>query len=252
MFNEEAQLAQSVRKVEAFLSIKCPWPYELVIADNGSKDGTFQIAEGLVREGHAVRAVRIGEKGRGRALKSVWLASDEDILSYMDVDLSTDLAAFPKLVQALAQGEADLAAGSRLLKESQTSRGLKRKLISRCYNRLVKALFRNRFSDAQCGFKAIARSAAQRLLPLVEDGNWFFDTELLLLAERFGYRIFELPVHCTDDPDSRVKVFRTAWEDLKGLVRVRRNFALNRYPRGAWMGKPVEPVQSPGPHLRLP
>jgi hypothetical protein len=135
---------------------------------------------------------------------------------------------------ALAGVGFDLAAGSRLLKPCLTTRGFKRELISRCYNRLVKAVFRTRFSDAQCGFKAITRPAAQALLPLAEDNGWFLDTELLVLAEKLGYRIFDLPVQWNDDPDSRVRIARTAWEDIKGIVRVRRNLWRGRY---AGLGK---------------
>jgi len=135
------------------------------------------------------------------------------------------------LIEPLSTGQFDLAIGSRLRSASQIQRGLKREWISRAYNWLVKALFQTQFSDAQCGFKAITRSAALALLPRVEDSGWFFDTELLLIAEKLGYRILDLPVHWVDDPDSRVKIFRTAYRDLKGLLRVRRNLFLHRYSR---------------------
>jgi hypothetical protein len=176
-----------------------------------------------------VRAVHLEQKGRGRALRQVWLESDADVLSYMDVDLSTGLAAFPPLIEALLNGGYDIAVGSRLLKPEWTQRGLKREVVSRGYNLLVKAFFQTRFSDAQCGFKAITRQACRALLPLVEDTGWFFDTELLVVAEKLDYAIFDLPVHWADDPDSRVKIIRTAWEDIKGLVRVRKNFIWRRY-----------------------
>ena len=172
-----------------------------------------------------VRVMHLEEKGRGRALRQVWLESQADVLSYMDVDLSTDLAAFPKLVDALATKRFDVATGSRLLPESKVRRSRKRELISRGYNRLVKAFFQTKFSDAQCGFKAITRKAAHVLLPLVEDNGWFFDTELLVLAEKRGYRVFDMPVKWVEDSDSRVRIFSTALADVKGLIRLRRKLA---------------------------
>jgi hypothetical protein len=165
--------------------------------------------------------LHLEEKGRGRALKAAWLASEADVVAYMDVDLSTNLWSFLPLVAPLATGHSDLAIGSRLLRGAMVTRQWKREAISRCYNLLIKLLFRKRFSDAQCGFKAVKRSVAQKLLPQVEDGEWFFDTELLLLAEEQGHRISELPVDWIEDLDSRVDVASTALQDVKGLLRMR-------------------------------
>ena len=165
--------------------------------------------------------MHLPEKGRGRALRKAWTESDADIVSYMDVDLSTDLGAFAPLIDSLIDSEYDMAIGSRLAPGARVERGFKREFISRTYNLMIRCLFRNRFTDAQCGFKAITRRAVTNIVPLIEDQAWFFDTELLLLAERMGYRVFEVPVKWTDDPDSRVKIASTAWEDIKGLFRVR-------------------------------
>ena len=172
-----------------------------------------------------------------RAVKKAWSESKADILSYMDCDLSTDLAAFPPLVEALISCGFDVAIGSRLLKPCLTTRGFKREFISRGYNRLMKLFFQAQFSDAQCGFKAITKEAASALLPLVEDNEWFMDSELLILAEKLGYRIFDLPVHWVDDSDSRVKIWRTALSDLRGLARLKRNFMMGKY--GQAMGKGI-------------
>lgn len=223
VYNEEAELTASVRTVREFLTREARFHCDIIIADNASTDRTLEIAQQLAREVPRVQALHLDGKGRGRAVKRAWLASNADVLAYMDVDLSTDLAYFPPLIESLASGTCDLAVGSRLLDSSLTYRGWKREFISRVYNRLVKALFRTRFSDAQCGFKAISRAAARHLLPLVEDTGWFFDSELLILAEKLGYRILDLPVRWVDDPDTRVKIVSTAWEDVKGLVRVKRN-----------------------------
>ena len=124
----------------------------------------------------------------------------------MDVDLSTDLAALLPLVAPLLSGHSDLAIGSRLARGARVVRGAKREFISRCYNLILRASLAARFTDAQCGFKAIRADVAARLLPLVQDTGWFFDTELLVLAQRAGLRIHEVPVDWVDDPDSRVDI----------------------------------------------
>jgi len=222
VFNEERRLERGIRRLAPFLAETLTCDYELVIADNASTDGTPDIARRLAEEFPRTRVVRIEAKGRGGALRHVWLSSDAEVCSYMDVDLSSDLASFPELVQVVASGGADLAVGSRLLQTEGTQRSWQRELLSRGYNGLLRAAFGVRFSDAQCGFKAISRRAAQTLLPLVENNHWFFDTELLVLAEKAGFRIHDLPVRWQEDRDSTVKVLRTVGEDLRGIVRLRR------------------------------
>ena len=222
VFNEAVRLAESGRKLRVFLQEHAGFRWELVIANNGSTDLTLEVAEQLSRQWPDVRVAHLPEKGRGRALKRVWSESPADILSYMDIDLSTDLEGFPRLIEPLASGEYDLATGSRLLPGSQTTRCWKRELVSRAYNRLLKAVFRTRFTDAGCGFKAVTQQAARELLPRLEDPGFFFDAELLVCAERLGYRMLDLPVQWVEDPDSRVRIVRNAWENLKGMIRLRR------------------------------
>jgi len=178
------------------------------------------VAQALSREYPDVVSLHLDEKGRGRALRRAWLDSNADIVSYMDVDLSTDLEAFPKLIQAIEEGY-DIAIGSRLMPGSSIKRSFKRELTSRGYNLLIKAMFRSKFSDAQCGFKALSSKAARELVPLTKDQKWFFDTELLILAEKKGYRTKDVPVAWIEDPDTRVSVSRTAFDDVKGLLRLR-------------------------------
>ncbi len=219
VYNEEAQLADSVERVLEHLH-SMPWSFRITIADNASTDQTALIARRLSHLHPEVVAVHLAERGRGRALKRVWSASDSDVLVYMDVDLSTDLAALLPLVAPLVSGHSDLAIGSRLSRAARVQRGTKRELISRGYNLILRQALRARFSDAQCGFKAIRREAAREVLPLVEDDAWFFDTELLVVAERAGLRIHEVPVDWTDDPDSSVDIVRTAIADLRGVARL--------------------------------
>jgi glycosyltransferase involved in cell wall biosynthesis len=221
VYNEEDALPQSIPALCAYLEISFPYRWSIVIADNASTDATLSVAEGLAHSYPHVSVLHLEQKGRGRALKAAWLASEADVVAYMDVDLSTNLWSFLPLVAPLATGHSDMAIGSRLLRGAMVTRQWKREVISRCYNILIKVMFANHFSDAQCGFKAIKRSVAQELLPQVEDNEWFFDTELLLLAEERGYRISEVPVDWIEDLDSRVDVASTALKDVKGLLRVR-------------------------------
>jgi putative flippase GtrA len=223
--NEERDLAPSVRRLVSYLREGFPFTARVTIADNGSTDGTWAIADRLARDLDEVRAVRMEQPGRGRALRAVWSQSDAEVLAYMDVDLSTDLNALLPLVAPLLSGHSDVAIGTRLARGSRVIRGPKRELISRCYNLLLHVCMGARFSDAQCGFKAIRREQARALLPLTRDTGWFFDTELLVLAERAGLRIHEIPVDWTDDLDSRVDVVATALADLRGMVRLGSGFA---------------------------
>jgi glycosyltransferase involved in cell wall biosynthesis len=252
VYNEETDLAPSVLRLHDHLG-SFPFSYRITIADNASVDRTWNIALQLERLLEHVRAVHLDEKGRGRALRDVWQASDATVVAYMDVDLSTDLAALLPLVAPLLSGHSEIAIGSRLTRGSRVVRGPKRELISRSYNLLLQVALRARFSDAQCGFKAIRTDCARRLLPLVEDTGWFFDTELLVLAERAGLRIHEVPVDWVDDPDSRVDVVATAIGDLRGVRRVAWRLATGRIPLAdvrRELGHPPAEVASAGSRLR--
>ena len=228
--DEEVDLEPSVRRLHDYLEHRFPFSARITIADNASTDGTWEIASRLAEELPGVRAEHLPAKGRGRALKRAWGTSDATVLAYMDVDLSTDLDALLPLVAPLLSGHSDVAIGTRLARSARVRRGAKRELISRCYNLVLHAALTTRFSDAQCGFKAVRADRAEVLLPLVEDDGWFFDTELLVLAERSGLRIHEVPVDWVDDPDSRVDLVSTAVADLRGVVRVGRGLATGALP----------------------
>ena len=233
VYNEQAALADSVRRLHRHLREHFPFSARITIADNASVDDTPSVAAELAFELDNVRVVTVPQKGRGRALHAVWSTSDSPVLAYMDVDLSTDLAALAPLIAPLVSGHSDLAIGTRLGRGSRVVRGAKREVISRCYNLILKSTLRTGFSDAQCGFKAIRADVAERLLPYVADTGWFFDTELLVLAERSGLRIHEVPVDWVDDPDSRVDIVATAAADLKGIGRLLRSFANGSIPVNA-------------------
>jgi putative flippase GtrA len=218
--DEERDLEPSVRRLRAFLDDSFPCTAHVTIADNGSTDRTWAVATRLAGELGGISAVRLAAPGRGRALRAIWSRSECDVLAYMDADLSTDLNALLPLVAPLLSGHSDVAIGTRLARGARVVRGPRREIISRGYNLLLQASLGTRFSDAQCGFKAIRRECAAELLPRTSDTAWFFDTELLVLAERAGLRIHEVPVDWTEDPDSRVDVRATALADLRGIIRM--------------------------------
>jgi putative flippase GtrA len=245
VYNEEAVLERSIRRLHDHLVRQLPWSFLITIVDNASTDRTWGIACRLAGELDEVVAIHLAEKGRGRALRAAWRTSAAEVVAYMDVDLSTDLDALLPLVAPLVSGHSDVAIGTRLASGSRVVRGPRREAISRAYNLILRATLRSGFSDAQCGFKAIRTDEARRLLPLVEDDGWFFDTELLVLAEHNGLRIHEVPVDWVDDPDSRVDVVATAAADLRGLWRLSRRLAR---PDASLPGAIVE-VSTPEPDL---
>ena len=228
VYNERRALPGCVRVLHDFLDENIEQDWKITIVDNASTDGTSDVAVGLAHEFDRVGVIRLDRKGRGHALRTAWQRSTADVVAYMDVDLSTGLDALAPLIAPLANGHSDIAIGSRLAAGARTVRGPRRELISRCYNMAIRLSHGARFSDAQCGFKAARLEAVRPLLDKIEDDGWFFDTELLLLAEHNGLRIHEVPVDWVEDTDSRVKVASTAWDDIKGLVRVARAKASGR------------------------
>ena len=238
VYNEAASLTRQIRRLHDALGTTLPVAWRITIADNGSTDDTARLADRLAVELPGVTVVHLTAKGRGRALREAWTRSDAQVVAYTDVDLSTDLTALFPLVASVLSGHGEIAVGSRLLPGSRTTRGAKREVISRTYNRLLHLIVGARFRDAQCGFKAIRRDVAARLVPEVADQGWFFDTELLIRAERHGLRVVEVPVEWVDDPDSRVDIVPTALDDLRGVWRLLRELG----PR-----RPSTPMARPAP-----
>jgi len=222
VYNEEKILPRSIGSLVAFLREHVDVPWRVLITDNASVDRTPEVARQLTEEYPEVEYIRIPRKGRGGALKQVWLDSPAEFLTYMDVDLSTHLRAFPKMLELLHNGD-DVVIGSRLRPDANTTRSFKREVLSRGYNFLVRMFFGTRFTDAQCGFKGVRRGAVQLLVPHVEDRKWFFDTELLVLAEKSGHVIGEVPVDWIEDLDTRVKLLQTIWDDMVALFRLSGN-----------------------------
>jgi len=249
-YNEAHVLQESVWRLHRHLTEHLPVTWRVTIVDNASTDATFEVARSLAETLPDVAAVHLDRKGRGLALRTAWTASPARVVAYLDVDLSTDLAGLAPLLAPLLSGHSDVAIGTRLTRTSRVVRGTKRELISRSYNGIVRTVLSASFTDAQCGFKAITKPAADRLLPLVRDDAWFFDTELLVLAERSGLRIHEVPVDWRDDPDSRVDIVRTAKDDLRGIARVFADLTRHRLPIEAIaeeLGRsPLAPAAPPG------
>lgn len=220
VYNEEIDLSKNVPDLYKYLDKSLgSYKWEILIADNASVDNTKKIGKKLAKDSK-IKYIRIPLKGRGRALKKSWLFSKSDYLFYMDVDLSSDLKFISKLLGALDEG-ADIAIGSRLAKGAKVyGRTATREFISRSYSLMFRSLFFTHFKDAQCGFKAIKRSVAEKVLPVIKDTGWFFDSELLITAEKAGFEIAEIPIVWHDDPDSTVKVVKTARGDIEGLIRL--------------------------------
>jgi glycosyltransferase involved in cell wall biosynthesis len=238
VYNEARELVGQIHRLHEALRVELPLAWQITIADNGSTDDTAALADELAADLPDVAAVHLSRKGRGRALRATWTQTRAAVVAYTDVDLSTDLRALFPLVASVLSGHAAIAVGSRLAPGSQTTRGPKRELISRSYNLLLRVVLGTRVRDAQCGFKAMRADLARALLPEVDDQAWFFDTELLVRAERHGLRVREVPVDWVDDPDSRVDILRTARDDLRGVWRLVRELGLRR-PAGPLVACPV-------------
>ncbi|WP_077489791.1 bifunctional glycosyltransferase family 2/GtrA family protein [Sinomonas mesophila] len=249
VYNEETALAASVTTLVNYLEESFHVPWRVTIADNASTDGTRAIGESLALQLPGVVYRRMERKGRGYALRDAWSASPAKVVAYVDVDLSTDLAALPPLIAPLLSGHSDISIGTRLRRDSRVIRGPKREFISRTYNAMLHGALKVRFSDAQCGFKAVRADVARALIPHVEDNAWFFDTELLVLAERAGLRIHEIPVDWTDDPTSSVDIVQTAKDDMRGIVRVALSLLHGRIPLAAIYAelgrRPLVPASPP-------
>ncbi|MFZ2025233.1 MAG: glycosyltransferase [Microgenomates group bacterium] len=221
VYNEEEELEAHTETLITFLHSYLPdFTWTITIADNASTDKTPVISKMLAKNHVFVHTLRLEQKGRGRAVKKAWMETNADVHCYMDVDLSTDLKHLPPLVRSLQRGY-DIAIGTRNARASRVyGRSVLRTFTSKMYIAIIKMLFFVKFGDAQCGFKAITDESAKMLLPHVVDNAWFFDSELLILAEKLGYRIYEEPVTWIDNPGSTVRVIKTATGDLDGLKRL--------------------------------
>lgn len=226
VYNEERALRKSVQTLTTFLQDYDNYKWKIVIADNNSQDSTGDIGRLIASENSIVQYLYIPRKGRGIALRSAWQQTDYDFVSYMDIDLSTGLDALIRAVDLLNEG-VDIVVGNRLDKNSIIKRSLKREFVSRSYNIIIKMAIGTHFHDAHCGFKTGRREVVQKILPYIEDNEWFFDSEFLFYGEKLGYRIVEIPVTWTEDMNTKAKIFKDAYDDLRGLYRLRFHNKLN-------------------------
>jgi glycosyltransferase involved in cell wall biosynthesis len=232
VLNEERTLERNAHTLLKTLSSQSKYDWSITIADNGSTDGTWEVADRIANSELNVRALRLVRPGRGGALKAAWTSSRADIVAYMDIDLSTELKALSQLLDPIAAGSADISIGSRLAGGSEVTRSPLREAISHLYNLIARVALHYPVRDAQCGFKAASRSVVHTIVPAIEDDSWFFDTELLIRAYRKGFRINEIPVRWVEDQDSRVRIAKTAIDDLRGIWRLRRGTSANRSSPG--------------------
>ena len=226
--NDADALNACVARLRDHLLATLPVPWRITIVDSASTDGTWQTAQELADRFAGVTAMRLEAEGRGRAVRAAWAASQASVLAYVDVQLSTDLNAFLPLVAPLLTGHSDVAVGSRFSRGARVTHGPGRGLNSRGYSRVLTLALGTRVRDTQCGFKAVRAEVAHVLLPAVQDDTWFFDTEFLVLAERLGLRIAELPVDWTGSPGVPAGGPPTRRHDVRGMWRLAKTLWLRR------------------------
>ena len=233
VYNEEKVLEQKIKKFYNFLknNKKFKYKFEIIISDNKSTDRTKIIGKKLEKKYNEIKYLRVERKSRNYAIKKSWLSSKAEIVSYMDIDLSTDLKYFIPMINMLIEEKYELVVGNRLGKNSKVlNRNLKREILSRGYNLLLRIIFFHKIKDHQCGFKGMYKSSFVDLNKNIKDIKeeiWFFDTELILRAVRNKMKIGEIDVKWTDDLDSSVNVIKAIIEDLKGIYRVKKDFIKN-------------------------
>lgn len=231
VYNEEKELEKNVLKLfEYCIKNLQDYDFSITIVDNASTDNTLPIATKLTNKNPKIHLFHLKQKGRGRAVKQAWSQSSADYYVYMDLDLSTDLRHLPKLLAALERGY-DIAVGSRLAKGARVEgRTFLREITSRMLNFVfIQMLFHTHFTDAQCGFKAVTKKVVDKLIPKIINNDWFFDGELLIVAEKSGYKIYEEPVYWIDNPGSTVRLISTIHGDLQVIWRLFRAKPWGKY-----------------------
>lgn len=220
-YNEEKIIKKNILILLEFCDQNLKQDFTIIIADNNSNDQTKQIIKGL--ENEKIKYIFIPRKGKGLAIETAWQSQDSDIYVFMDADLAADLNALPELIRQIKQGY-DICIGSRFHKLSKVKRGIIRKIFSHGYSFLFKIILNSKINDAPCGFKAINRKARQNILPQVRNKEWFFDSELLILAEKQNYKIKEIPIKWEEPKHrkSRAGITSIIREYLKMLLKTRK------------------------------
>ncbi|MBD3359736.1 MAG: glycosyltransferase [Candidatus Buchananbacteria bacterium] len=224
VYNEEKVLEKSVLKLYNYFKNNIKDDWQIVIVNNASIDKTKKVADSLAQKFLKVDSLNLEDKGRGNALKNVWQKYEADIYAYCDIDLATDIFAFKKLFNSIINGSANIAIGARYIKGSQTKRTLNRLIYSKVYIFLVRLFFPTKIKDFQCGFKAVDKKTVSEILPLVKDKEWFFDTELLLIAEKNDFKIKEIAVQWKENPETKVKFIRTIYDYIENLIKFKKYY----------------------------
>ncbi|MFA6132053.1 MAG: glycosyltransferase [Patescibacteria group bacterium] len=223
--NEEIDIKQSIETTILFLQNKfSDGDWEIVIAENGSTDETRGIVQDLEKKYTNLRLLIIPTAGKGWAVRQAWDTATAELLIFMDADLATDLKHLPDLIEALKDN--DLVIGTRRYPSSQVSRSWQRSLTSFLYNRLARIILSLPFSDLQCGFKGIKKTAWQKISPYFTSTGFFFDTELLALANKFKLKTAEQPItwkeHRNKKNKSKVRLVKTGKELIKNLLSLKK------------------------------
>ncbi len=217
-YNEVDFLEPAITQISHALQ-ESGYSYEIIIAEDGSTDGTDKKAEELAQTAPCVRHIhRDQRQGRGVALNHAFKKADGDVLAYMDLDLATDLKYLKPLLDAITVEGYDFATGSRMLPESKAERTLQRSISSKTYNFLVRHMLGSNLHDHQCGFKAFRREPLLGLLDSVEARHWFWDTELMVRAHRGGYRIAEIAVEWHSGRATKVSLAKDSWDMFWQIV----------------------------------
>ncbi|MCW3140831.1 MAG: glycosyltransferase family 2 protein [Methanophagales archaeon] len=204
--NEAERIEDAVNQTRKALA-EFASSFEIIIAEDGSTDGTAEIASRIEAENSFVKHIHSEERlGRGKALSRAFKLATGEILAYLDVDLSTDMKHLKELINAIKEEHYDFATGSRMLKGSEVKRSFKRAALSKVFNFLVRKILRSKISDHQCGFKSFRKETLIPLLNEITDEHWFWDTEMLVRAQRNSYKIKEIPVRWEDKGGAGTKV----------------------------------------------
>ena len=221
VYNEQEILTATIRKLVDTFKPEQEFIYRIIIADNGSTDNTLKIAKELAKRFSNVKYLHTPIKGRGYVLRLGWSKSNADILCYIDADLSTNPQYLKEMIKKMVNEGFEIATCSKHLKNSKTTRSLIRKILSLGYCFIVRTMFNSKISDFQGGCKAITKSTIKKLLPLVRDNNWFFDTELLILGEKLNHKILEYPIICIDKRRGKVKILSTIYTFIIKIIELK-------------------------------
>jgi glycosyltransferase involved in cell wall biosynthesis len=221
VYNEKGRLKRAVDVTAARLS-ELAYPFEILIAEDGSNDGTYELASKMVSENSYIHLLHSDRRqGRGNALSRAIKAAKGDVVCYIDADLATDMGYLSVIINEVISGGYDFAMGSRLMPQSDTKRSPTRSIASKTYNWMVRTFLGSKLFDHQCGFKAFRRDPVIKLLDQVKDGHWFWDTELLVRGQYEGLKMKEIPVRWHASDSTKVELKKDIYDMGLQILRLR-------------------------------